>query len=164
MKESKLLASFQVPVLLIVPPLNRIALLLADVLPLQVVLLTLTMRPSSISFRSLPVMDSPPANWVVAAPMMSPPDQVLKPLSVRLPGPLRVPPDKSRLVIPALKDKVEFPLLIIALSLMPGTPVGDQFVSTPNSPVPPNHVRSTARAGCMKPEAASAAAIGNTRK
>src|SRR5687768_11271163 len=91
MKESKLLASFQVPVLLIVPPLNRIALLLAAVLPLQVVLLTLIMRPSSISFRALPVMDRSPSNWVVAAPLMLPPVQVPSPVNVWL-VPCRLPP------------------------------------------------------------------------
>src|SRR5688500_1076962 len=130
-----------------VPLLKKRALAPLPVLALQVVVPAFTVRPPEITLAPLPLSSSVLLKVVVAPPVMEPPVQVLKPLSVRMPVPPRAPPDKSRLVIDVLNDRVEFPLSIIALSPLPGTPMGDQFVSTPTSPVPPNHVRSTAKAG-----------------
>jgi hypothetical protein len=77
--------------------------------------------------------------------VMEPPVQVLSPLTARFPFPAKMPPEMSKPAIPALNDRIEVPLLMIALSLSPGTPEGDQFVALPQSPVPPNHVRSVAK-------------------
>src|SRR5688500_4253325 len=129
-------------------------------------LLTIPLEPAPPEWPRVlvpaPVILSPPlAITSPPSPPTCPPVKVVNPLTVKSPAPRNPPPKKSNPTIPASNDRVEFPLLIIALSPTPGTPVGDQLVSTPKSPVPPNHVRSTAKAGWIMPDATIAAAIGN---
>src|SRR5215471_9169872 len=94
----KPLASFQVPLLLIVPPVNTMALLFVAVLPLHVVVpLRFSARPAASDLLVAPVIARVLLNVNVPAPVIAPPVQVAAPLNVA-PVPCRLPPLTSIVV------------------------------------------------------------------
>ena len=91
-KVLKALLSVKLPLLLSVPPLNKMALVLAAVLPPQVVAPASTsVRPPVRSLRPLPLISVAPSKRCVPAPLMSPPVQLVAPVTVSAPVPIKLP-------------------------------------------------------------------------
>ncbi len=87
---------------------------------------------------------APPFHVIVPVitvfPLLSklPPNTRL-PLTVRSKAPLIVPPLKVRLFIAWFTVRLTVPLPIVALSIVPGIPLGVQLVGVVQLPTPPVH-------------------------
>ena len=149
---AKVLASVKLPVLLNALVFATEMVLLAPVLPDQVVLPAFTTRPPVIDLVPEPLMASVPPKFVMPAPVWVPAVQIDGPVTVSAPVPEMVPPPWFRPRIVVSEFSVEMNPLMIATSPTPGGPSGVQLVPTVQSSVDvfPGQVGGRGRYGMQR--------------